>query len=323
MIFRALKSGSLALIALALLIVSSGQAVAGFANDLLATDLNTGKVFAFDPTTGASLGSFNTMANPRGITIGPDGNIYVNSSLTNNVAKYDGTTGALINANFVPAGDHGLGLAYGMQFGPNGNLYVSSFSTNSVLEYNGATGAFIQSIGAGSPLTGPTGLTFGPDGNLYVAGSTSGPNGEVLKFNPTTGAFLSVFGPPILEPSGVAFGGGHFFVAAGTPGSSAIGVEDLAGNFQSSINDPHVDTPGGLAFVNGFLYVASYGTSSIARFTLSGNNLVYDSSFTATGMTGPIYLAAAVPEPSSVALMGLGSLALAGVALRRKPRASA
>jgi sugar lactone lactonase YvrE len=327
MIDRILRSGAFALVALTLVIATSGQAKAGFANDVLATDLNTGNVFAFDPTTGASLGSFATMANPRGIAIGPDGNVYVNSSLTNNVAEYNGTTGALINASFVPAGDHGLGLAYGMAFGPNGNLYVSSFSTNSVLEYNGTTGAFVQSIststfpGSADAMTGPAGLAFGPDGNLYVAGSTTGAaNGEVIKFDLTSNT-SSVFGPPILEPSGVAFGAGHLFVAAGSPGSSAIGVLDATtGAFQSSINDPNVNTPGGLAFINGFLYVASYGTSSLARFTLSGDNLVYDSSFNQAGMTGPIYLAAPVPEPSSVALLGLGSLGLAGVALRRKGR---
>ena len=316
-----------ALAAIGLLVASASEARAAFTNDLLATDLNTGTVFAFDQLTGASHGSFATVVNPRGIAIGPDGNVYVNSSVTNNILKYSGTTGALLST-FVPSGDHGLGLAYGMQFGPNGQLYVASFTTNNILEYNGSTGAFIQAIGAGSPLTGPAGISFGPDGNLYVAGSTSGPNGEILRFNPNTGAYIGLFGPPVLQISGLAFGGGHLFVAAGSPGSSAIGVLDATtGAFQSSLNDSaHLLTPGGLAVgSNGNLFAASYGNSRIVSYTVTGGGtLAFNSSFTAPGLSGPIYLAVlAVPEPSSVALMGIGAFGLAGFALRRKSRSAA
>ena len=45
---------------------------------------------------------------PTGLTFGPDGNLYVTSSLNDQVLRYDGSTGAFLDA-FVPSGSGGLG----------------------------------------------------------------------------------------------------------------------------------------------------------------------------------------------------------------------
>ena len=92
---------------------------------------------------------------------GPDGNLYVTSFGTNQVLRYNGTTGALLGT-FVAAGSGGLSLPRGLTFGPDGNLYVGSFGSGDVLRYNGATGAFIDDFvpsGRGG-LGGPTFLAF-------------------------------------------------------------------------------------------------------------------------------------------------------------------
>jgi DNA-binding beta-propeller fold protein YncE len=68
---------------------------------------------------------------------------YVSSSFTNQVLRYNGTTGAFID-DFVPQASGDLFAPAGLVFGPDGNLYVSSSSNSGVLRYNGTTGAFID-----------------------------------------------------------------------------------------------------------------------------------------------------------------------------------
>jgi hypothetical protein len=89
--------------------------------------------------------------------------LFVSSLGTNEVLRYDGSTGASLGA-FVTAGSGGLLFPQGLTFGPDGNLYVSSSATNQVLRYDGRTGAFIDAfVTAGSGgLTQPTFLIFTP-----------------------------------------------------------------------------------------------------------------------------------------------------------------
>jgi DNA-binding beta-propeller fold protein YncE len=127
------------------------------------------------PSTFIAAGS-GGLSSPEGITLGPDGNVYVAGD-GGAVLRYNGTTGVYLNT-FVSQGSGGLsfgGRIAGLAFGADGNLYVASSLTNQVLEYNGSTGAFLQafaSAGSGG-LSQPKGLTFGPDGNLYVVSTAS------------------------------------------------------------------------------------------------------------------------------------------------------
>ncbi len=120
---------------------------------------------------------------------GPDSNLYVASANNDQVLRYNGATGAFIDA-FASGG--GLDSPTGLVFGPDGNLYVASTGSDQVLRYNGATGAFIDAfVTAGSGgLDEPIDLVFGPDGNLYVASAN---NDQVLRYNGATGAFIDVF----------------------------------------------------------------------------------------------------------------------------------
>jgi DNA-binding beta-propeller fold protein YncE len=88
---------------------------------------------------------------PQGITLGPDGNLYV---ACNNgaVRRYNGTTGAYLST-FVAQGSGGLSgtTLFGLAFGPDGNLYVASPATDQVLEYKGSNGSFLKAfVAAGS-----------------------------------------------------------------------------------------------------------------------------------------------------------------------------
>jgi len=92
--------------------------------------------------------------------------LYVTSFGTNQVLRFDGTTGAFVDA-FVSAGDGGLSLPRDLVFGPDSNLYVGSFGTGDIFRYNGTTGTFMDDfVAAGSgALGGPTFLLFGEGGS--------------------------------------------------------------------------------------------------------------------------------------------------------------
>jgi hypothetical protein len=117
--------------------------------------------------------------------------LLVSSFFTDQVLRYDGATGAFLNA-FVAAGSGGLSGPARLIFGPDGHLYVSSIDTAQVLRYNGATGAFLDTfVAAGSGgLNAPLGLAFGPDGHLYVSSFFTA---QVLRYDGVTGAFLDAF----------------------------------------------------------------------------------------------------------------------------------
>ncbi|MGV3723889.1 MAG: fibronectin type III domain-containing protein, partial [Actinomycetota bacterium] len=97
----------------------------------------------------------------RGITFGPDGNLYVTSPRSDRVLRFHGSTGALLGS-FVTAGAGGLDEPAGIRFGPDGALYVSSSTTNDVKRFDGATGQFRDVFAVGGGLAHSTFLTFSP-----------------------------------------------------------------------------------------------------------------------------------------------------------------
>jgi WD40 repeat protein len=115
----------------------------------------------YSGTTGAFLGNLAFLGdNPQGLTIGPNGNLYVTLAHSTTVDILDPTTGTIVGS-FSAAGQEGL------TFGPGGDLYIANFFGNAVERYS-PTGAFLGVFASGGGLDRPVGLDFGPDGNLYV-----------------------------------------------------------------------------------------------------------------------------------------------------------
>jgi len=136
-----------------------------------------------------------------GTTIGPDGNLYAMSFYGNSILKYNGSNGAYIGA-FVTAGSGGLTQPRTILW-HNGKVYVSSDNGNKVLRYNldGSFSDIFVAAGSGG-LNGAVGMVFGEDNNLYLV---SWRNSRILKYDGTTGAFLSTFASTGLNgPVGLA-----------------------------------------------------------------------------------------------------------------------
>jgi len=122
-----------------------------------------------------------------GITIGPDGKLYVPSFDSNAIQRYDASTGAYIDT-FIPSGGAGgMSQPRTILFRDN-KVWVTSDNGNKVLRY-GLDGSFIDTfVSAGSGgLFGATGMAFGDDGLLYVASSR---NNKILKYSLTNGSFV-------------------------------------------------------------------------------------------------------------------------------------
>ena len=167
--------------------------------DLYVTGTQADGVFRYDGVTGAPLAGpfgspgtaeFVTPGNggldlPFRMAYGPDGRLYVASTNTDEILRYDETTGDFIDV-FVPAASGGLDQPRGLAFGADGFFYVSSAATDQLLRYDGTNGNFVDVLATGATsLSFPRDLLFDSSGNLLI--SSSGPcclgPGEVLRYS--------------------------------------------------------------------------------------------------------------------------------------------
>ena len=97
------------------------------------------------------------------------GDLLVSSRFTNNILRYDATTGAFKG---VFAAGNGLANPNGIAYGPDGHLYAGLGDEPRVLRFHGQTGVYMDEfVGPTTPggLVNCRDIAFGPDGNLFVA----------------------------------------------------------------------------------------------------------------------------------------------------------
>lgn len=179
--------------------------VTGFAEGSIRHYLNDGTQLG--PITSG------TVFGASGMTIGPDGNLYVSTQTgyivpgaPDSVFKINPYTGTV-----TPFIDLGVGyFPGGLKFGPDGNLYVSKSlgqsggSNGTVDKFNGTTGAALGSVVTG--LSQPTGLVFRGN-NLYISNQGSA---SVSKWDgTTTTTFVSPGSGGLAGPAGLLFGPGN------------------------------------------------------------------------------------------------------------------
>jgi uncharacterized protein (TIGR03118 family) len=276
--------------------------------DILVGSRATNSVLRFNQVTGAFIDTFipprsGGLNGPGGVAVGPDGNVYVSSDMSDSILRFS-STGQFLDT-FVPAGFQGLSKPSGLLFGPDGNLYVNSHGPASVhdssmvLRFDGRTGAprpapgqtgatFVPA-GSGGLDQASVGIVFGPDGNLYV---NSHLTNSVLRFDGVTGApkpapgqggadFIQARSGGLAQPSGLLFGpDGNLYVGAHDPsaGHGAVLRYDgttgaprpapgQTGAFFVPTDSGGLRNPTALAFgPDGNLYVDARAGSRVLRY---------------------------------------------------------
>jgi subtilisin-like proprotein convertase family protein len=275
-----------------------------FSNQILRFDGKTGAPLPAPGQPGAVFATGNGLADPEGLGVGADGNIYVVNAGSSQVLRFSGQTGAPLpspgNPGAVFATGGGLNKPEELTFGPDANLYVSNTGTSQVLRFSGQTGAALPAPGlpgavfaTGGGLTSPQGVSFGPDGDLYVADFNTnsvkrfhGPNVVGTGPFPVEGTFLDTFVTPglggINGPHGMLWSpgiNGELFVVSTTGNSvqryhQAPGVASpLTGQSGATYITPGLgglDSPGDMLIrasdANNIL-IASRNTNSVLRYS--------------------------------------------------------
>jgi DNA-binding beta-propeller fold protein YncE len=215
------------------------------------------------------------MHHPLGVLVGYDHNLYVSNLETNEILRYDATTGAPLpadgesGATFVDA-NAGLNSPAGILFGPDGLLYVSNAdeATSNVMRFDPNTGAFIDVYAQLTSMGGATGMVFGPDGKLYIGTRFS--DGVVRTDGTTIEDFVQPGAGGLSRTAGFVFGpDGKFYVASENT-NNVLRFDghtgDLIGEFVTS-GSGGLTRPAGILFgPDGNLYVSSVNTNSILRY---------------------------------------------------------
>lgn len=138
-----------------------------------------GRVYRIDPATGEVDRIDNGIEFANGIAFGPDGNLYVNETMSGNIFRYEYRDGRVTGTretfgNVIENFNlEELKGPDGMKFGANGNLYVCVFGQGdvTVLDRNGVPANRIKTGGIR-----PTNLCFGKAGEkkVYVTEAETG-----------------------------------------------------------------------------------------------------------------------------------------------------
>lgn len=204
------------------------------------------------------------------VRAGDAGMVYVSSLGSNEVLRYNSTTGAYIDT-FVPAASGGLSQPHGILERCD-DILVAGFGNHQVLRYDRQTGAFLDVfIPSGGGLSQPTYLQYGPDGNLYLSSQGSD---EIRRYTPdgaALGPFVTAGSGGLDGPSGFAFGPDERLYVAGRYSASVIAYNGVTGAFDEVVADSSDGLIAGSTFGltfgdNGDLYFVSGGT--IYRYDL-------------------------------------------------------
>jgi DNA-binding beta-propeller fold protein YncE len=228
----------------------------------------------------------------------------------------DIATGAKTQIGTVSAN---AGTAAGLAYDPISQIMYLSSSTNDSLYSLNLTTFEATLIGAYGPTVVMHGLEFDTStGTLYGASST--PN-ELYSINTTTGAATSIGSIGLTSFVNLGYDSDNDVMYATNSGTDsfysinrATGAVTLIGPLNGPTN------PNGLAFNsdNGILYLVDNSTDSFYSINLGTGAANLIGAMGTGNLLGLAYVPNPIPEPTSLALVGLGA---AAVWMRRRRKA--
>jgi len=305
--------------------------------------VDSGVVDRFNSLTGAVVqtngqNTFATFSGATGITIGPDGLVYVGTSdfgsdpnlaVTN---RYNATTGAQIGGAFIPFanGPSQLSNIQGIAFGPDGNFYAADEGDNGPVKAFTATGTYLTTYATQGGNAEAIAFNPAAPNNLYVAtGST------IEQIGLTThndNIIIQGDSETFANAGDLAFGpDGKLYVLDVYSGDPRILRYNADGTGQSVFADFDSSTfaseefqPADMAFgPDGDLFVSGTNLDSLSSqqgeiLQISPDGTSY-SDFV-TNLNAPGFLTfTSVPEPGSFSVLAISGL----VVLRRRKKGPA
>ena len=263
-------------------------------SNLAFVEHNLGAISSIDLETNTVVNTLNVTGDPRGITVGPDGYVYmaVQDSgiwkMPQDLSSYE-----------IVAADPTQDAYADITFGPDGLLYASTYVHDGVVRYDVTTGTksvFVPD--ADDPNSLYAGVMFHPTtGNLLVSNYKTG---DIREYDGTTGTYLGVFANipnawnMTMAPSEVKIPGD----ANGDGRVDGSDVTILAGNWQYGVGEVDPDGTWAMGDFN------SDGRVDGSDVTILAGNWQY-------GVTAA---ASAVPEPGVMLLI---FSAIVGMLIRR------
>ena len=220
---------------------------------------------------------------PRGITTGPDGNIWFTEESGNKIGRI--TPGGSVTEFPIPTPDSG---PYGITAGPDGNLWFSEAYTGKIGRIATASPNTITEFQLPAPDSEPMGITAGPDGNIWFTELNKFTGNKIGRITP--GGVITEF--PIPTPDS-----GSYDITAGPDGNLWFAeaytnkIGRIATASPNTIKEFTIPTAGRAPYFitagpDGNLWFTESNTNRIGQITTGGSVTEFPIPSAGTGLTG-------------------------------------